>query len=164
VRNLESAGVSRSAAMRLTGHKTEHVYSRYAIRDEKSLKAVVAQLAVDHAEIRSENELALKSSRIYMGFLTVAEVAKRQTQWTQNPPWVTTWGFKSPPRHQNFSPTVLRFLPRATWLSTPRSNQDRPWLFSKNRTGKNAMQMSSSAAEPAQKRGGTCLEIPKTLA
>jgi hypothetical protein len=32
-----------------------------------------------------------------------AEVAKRQTQWTQNPPWVTTWGFKSPPRHQNNS-------------------------------------------------------------
>jgi len=32
-----------------------------------------------------------------------AEVAKRQTQWTQNPPWVTTWGFKSPPRHQRDS-------------------------------------------------------------
>ncbi len=28
-------------------------------------------------------------------------MAKRQTQWTQNPPWVTTWGFKSPPRHQS---------------------------------------------------------------
>jgi hypothetical protein len=33
----------------------------------------------------------------------IAEVAKRQTQWTQNPPWATTCGFKSRPRHQNSS-------------------------------------------------------------
>ncbi len=31
VRNLERAGVSRSVAMKLTGHKTENVYRRYAI-------------------------------------------------------------------------------------------------------------------------------------
>jgi integrase len=31
VRNLERAGVSRSVAMQLTGHKTESVYRRYAI-------------------------------------------------------------------------------------------------------------------------------------
>jgi len=31
VRNLERAGVSRSVAMKLTGHKTEAVYRRYAI-------------------------------------------------------------------------------------------------------------------------------------
>src|ERR1022692_3921552 len=35
-----------------------------------------------------------------------AEVAKRQTQWTQNPPWATTWGFKSPPRHHRI---LLKF-------------------------------------------------------
>jgi hypothetical protein len=29
-----------------------------------------------------------------------AEVAKRQTQWTQNPPSERTCGFKSRPRHQ----------------------------------------------------------------
>ena len=39
-----------------------------------------------------------------------AEVAKRQTQWTQNPPWVTTWGFKSPPRHSNEVKGFLRIL------------------------------------------------------
>jgi integrase len=31
VRNFERAGVSRSVAMQITGHKTESVYRRYAI-------------------------------------------------------------------------------------------------------------------------------------
>lgn len=34
VRNLERAGVSRSAAMKMTGHLTESVYRRYAIVDD----------------------------------------------------------------------------------------------------------------------------------
>jgi len=34
VRNLERAGVARSAAMKTTGHKTESIYRRYAIVDE----------------------------------------------------------------------------------------------------------------------------------
>jgi integrase len=37
VRNLERAGVSRSVAMQLTGHKTESVYRRYAIVSEGDL-------------------------------------------------------------------------------------------------------------------------------
>jgi hypothetical protein len=33
VRNLERAGVPRSAAMKLGGHKTESIYRRYAITE-----------------------------------------------------------------------------------------------------------------------------------
>jgi integrase len=45
VRNLERAGVSRSVAMKLTGHKTEAVYRRYAIAPEQDLREGVAKLA-----------------------------------------------------------------------------------------------------------------------
>ena len=45
VRNLERAGVSRSAAMKLTGHKTESVYRRYAIVSEGDLAEGVRKLA-----------------------------------------------------------------------------------------------------------------------
>lgn len=37
VRNLERAGVPRSAAMQMTGHKTASVYERYAIVDTTML-------------------------------------------------------------------------------------------------------------------------------
>ena len=37
VRNLERAGVSRSAAMKMVGHKTEAIYRRYAIVSEGAL-------------------------------------------------------------------------------------------------------------------------------
>jgi integrase len=50
VRNLERAGVSRSVAMQLTGHKTEAVYRRYAIVAEGDLTAGVAKLAALHQE------------------------------------------------------------------------------------------------------------------
>jgi integrase len=48
VRNLERAGVSRSVAMKLTGHKTEAVYRRYAITSAADLKEGVSKLAVLH--------------------------------------------------------------------------------------------------------------------
>ncbi len=38
VRNLERAGVPRSTAMELVGHKTESIYLRYAIQDEGMLR------------------------------------------------------------------------------------------------------------------------------
>jgi integrase len=44
VRNLERAGVPRSVAMRLVGHKTESVYRRYAIVDDRDLRVAVERL------------------------------------------------------------------------------------------------------------------------
>jgi len=44
VRNLEQAGVSRSVAMKLTGHKTEAIYRRYAIVSESDLSEAVTKL------------------------------------------------------------------------------------------------------------------------
>ncbi len=45
VRNLERAGVPRSAAMAMVGHKTEAIYRRYAIVDEAMLREAAAKLA-----------------------------------------------------------------------------------------------------------------------
>lgn len=49
---LERAGVSRSAAMKMVGHKTESIYKRYLIAEEKMLKEAGATLAARHAEDR----------------------------------------------------------------------------------------------------------------
>jgi integrase len=49
VRNLERAGVPRSAAMKLTGHLTEAVYRRYAITDSAMLQEAAVKLAALHA-------------------------------------------------------------------------------------------------------------------
>ncbi len=48
VRNLERAGVPRSAAMKITGHKTEAIYRRYAIVDERMMREAADKLANLH--------------------------------------------------------------------------------------------------------------------
>ncbi len=48
VRNLERAGVPRSTAMKMVGHKTESIYRRYAIVDEAMLKEGAAKLHTLH--------------------------------------------------------------------------------------------------------------------
>jgi hypothetical protein len=45
VRNLERAGVSRSVAMKITGHKTESVYRRYAIVSDADLQTAAQKLS-----------------------------------------------------------------------------------------------------------------------
>src|SRR6266446_1834902 len=58
-----------------------------------------------------------------------AEVAKRQTQWTQNPPCASTCGFKSRPRHQILSADSAHLLAKAALaLKSPREDRVRPWL------------------------------------
>jgi integrase len=67
VRNLERAEVPRSVAMKMTGHKTESVYRRYAIVSEGDLKEAAARLnelsgaagtitgTVAHENVQSQN-------------------------------------------------------------------------------------------------------------
>ena len=45
VRNMEQAGVPRSVAMKLTGHKTENVYRRYAIVSDAALESAAQKLS-----------------------------------------------------------------------------------------------------------------------
>jgi integrase len=44
VRSLERAGVPRSSAMAMVGHKTESIYRRYAIVDAGALRDAAAKL------------------------------------------------------------------------------------------------------------------------
>ncbi len=52
VRNLERAGVSRSAAMKLSAHKTESVYRRYAIVAESDLREAARNLDAAAEKLR----------------------------------------------------------------------------------------------------------------
>jgi integrase len=57
VRNLERAGVPRSAAMKMVGHKTESIYRRYSIVDAKVLEEAAVKLALLQAnEVASTAE------------------------------------------------------------------------------------------------------------
>jgi integrase len=64
VRNLERAGVPRSAAMKLTGHKTEAVYRRYAITDSAMLQEAALKLAVLHASETGSEENRKSSAKV----------------------------------------------------------------------------------------------------
>ena len=44
VRNMERRGVSRSVAMKITGHRTESVYRRYAIVSDADLQEAARKL------------------------------------------------------------------------------------------------------------------------
>jgi len=48
IRNLERAGVRRSDAMAMVGHRTESVYRRYAISDENTLRESAVRLQSLH--------------------------------------------------------------------------------------------------------------------
>ena len=57
VRNLEQAGVPRSAAMAMVGHRTESIYRRYAITDKKMIDLGAEKLNefFSPTEIKSQN-------------------------------------------------------------------------------------------------------------
>ena len=48
---MEGAGVPRSVAMKITGHKTELIYRRYAIVDTKAIDEGLAKLAALHQSV-----------------------------------------------------------------------------------------------------------------
>ncbi len=58
VRNLERAGVPRSAAMKMVRHKTQSIYSRYAICDESMLREAAEKLGRLHLEDQKQRELS----------------------------------------------------------------------------------------------------------
>jgi integrase len=51
VRNMERRSVARSVAMKLTGHKTENVYRRYAIVSDADLKDAARRLAASSEQM-----------------------------------------------------------------------------------------------------------------
>ena len=64
VRNLERAGVPRSVAMKLVGHKTESIYRRYAIVSESDLSEGVEKLAaLDNIQIEPSHKIEKFTSR-----------------------------------------------------------------------------------------------------
>jgi len=50
IQRCEDLGVARSSAMKITGHKTEAVYARYAISPRPSISAALQRLAHDERE------------------------------------------------------------------------------------------------------------------
>jgi integrase len=50
VRNLIRSGVSQIVAMKVTGHRTAEVFSRYAIIDETMMREAATKLATHHAQ------------------------------------------------------------------------------------------------------------------
>jgi integrase len=65
VRNLEKAGVPRSVAMKLTGHKTEVVYRRYAIVAKADLREGVEKLAASSLSFSREPAKFQQSQKVF---------------------------------------------------------------------------------------------------
>jgi len=60
VRNVERGGVARSVAMKITGHKTESVYRRYAIVSDADLREATEKL--DHEHISGHSQAGVVDS------------------------------------------------------------------------------------------------------
>jgi integrase len=65
VRRLEQAGVSRSVGMKLTGHKTESVYRRYAIVSKSDLEEAARRLDAEAGKVsqRKANQMEFVSGK-----------------------------------------------------------------------------------------------------
>ena len=63
-RTLERAGVSRSVAMAMIGHRTEEMYRRYSIVDEARMREEVEKLQAWADEQRQPKKPAKGSARV----------------------------------------------------------------------------------------------------
>jgi len=85
VRNLERAGVPRSTAMKMVGHKTESIYRRYAIADEAMLKEGAAKLQTLHeaqapAAPRHPLTKATRTKRVSSSTVRVGRARRRRSE------------------------------------------------------------------------------------
>lgn len=59
VRNMERAGVPRSVAMKITGHKSESIYRRYAIVDESQMAEAARKIELQRDKSQLGHRLAM---------------------------------------------------------------------------------------------------------
>ncbi|HJU09695.1 MAG TPA: tyrosine-type recombinase/integrase, partial [Candidatus Binataceae bacterium] len=64
VRNLERAGIPRSAAKAMVGHETDSIYERYAIADEGMLKEAAVKLATFHGQLSAQRSGTLAKAQL----------------------------------------------------------------------------------------------------
>jgi len=53
---LEQGGVPRSTAMRITGHRTEHVFRQYAVGQDEDVRRALATVLATVASEKQETE------------------------------------------------------------------------------------------------------------
>ena len=63
VRNMEQAGVPRSVAMKLNGHKTENVYRRYAVVSDVDLEEAARRIAGRAASVTLSSRSAVAAGK-----------------------------------------------------------------------------------------------------
>ena len=61
VRNLIRTGVERGVAMKISGHRTEHVFERYSITDDKDIRQAMEKLAAHQAQQPTERNVRVLS-------------------------------------------------------------------------------------------------------
>ena len=76
VRNMEQAGVPRSVATKLTGHKTEAVYRRYAIVSDADLAAAARRIE-GRLPVTAGGSVTFRSRSAVQTAKGVAQVAER---------------------------------------------------------------------------------------
>ena len=96
MRNLERAGISRSVAMKVTGHKTEAVYRRYAIVVESDLRDAGSKLTAVLGTTPESGPLNSGDNSV------AARKARRLNGWKK---WWAGTGLNR--RHQDFQSCAL---------------------------------------------------------